>query len=68
MHFFPVYFKGMVELQAVESDIIFLVVLIQELVGEFTFEVLDIVSTLHPADVFGLLEIVAEYVRLHSLG
>lgn len=67
MHFFPVYLKGIVELQAVERYGVFIVSFIKEIIGEFPSEVLDILSCLHPPLIFCLLEVLAEYVWPHSL-
>jgi hypothetical protein len=57
----------MVELQAVERDLVLLVVVLKEGVGELASEVLDILAALLPPLVPGLLEVLAVDVRFHAL-
>lgn len=64
---FPIYFEGMIELQAIECNLFFFVVVLKEGICKFALEVLYILSALLPSLVLGLLKVLAVNVRFHAL-
>lgn len=67
LHELPVDLEGVVELEAVEGDLVLLIVLLEEGVGKLAPKVFDVLAGLLPPLISGLLEVLAVDVRFHAL-
>lgn len=67
MNLLPSNFEGMLELKTVESYILFVILIIKELIGQFSSNILYVLSTLYPSNISRLLLIVTINIRFHSL-